>query len=139
MEAHAQEFRVSRCRTCALTVQKSNKQISEAVVVLKVGQSSASNVGVRLYHTITVIRSPQIPVRIMEAFTLNPKPLILYPYIDIDPPPQLPQIPTIKGHKDSIKGPLGGPGNALNTPKLQTPNPGALKFALPIGPKVVSF
>ena len=25
-------------------------------------------------------------------------------------PSNIPQVPTIKGHKDSIKGPLGGPG-----------------------------
>ena len=38
----------------------------------------------------------------------------------------MPQIPTIKGHKDSIKGPLGGPG--WEVPETETVDQGATGF-----------
>ena len=47
-------------------------------------------------------KPPKFPNPKPEA--LNPK-----PYLDPQVPSNIPQIPTIKGHKDSIKGPLGGP------------------------------
>ena len=48
------------------------------------------------------------PQLIFENSHINLKLPYATPYLDPQLPSNVPQIPTIEGHKASIKGPLGG-------------------------------